>query len=230
MGVIVCLNLRAFLPPGVLTGVSFGLLVLSVFVVLLVSMQSVPAAMGGYSVLFCSGGVDRLSIPACGDACTGVRCSCLLLGELTGDLFEFDFKLGEAFSRLLVLMSGLLSLLGRLRSNAGLDMAPSSCLVGVLVVNSMKSSVVLEMLLLAVVIPRLLVCGIKFSTLVSVTFVTLSSVEPLVASPRLGWILFPGMMLLGGLLSGGVPWTVLTWSIGAGRSLLGDARPCWPMD
>ena len=70
------------------------------------------------------------------------------------------------------------------------------------------TSVLLEMLLLAVVIPRMLVCGIKFSTLVSVTFVTLSSVEPLVASPRLGWILFPGMKLFGGLLSDRVPWTV----------------------
>ena len=130
-----------FLPPGVLTGVSFGLLVLSVFVVLLVSMRSVPAAMGGFGVSFGSGWVDRLSIPATGDACTGVRCSCWLLGELTGNLFEIGVKLWEVLStdgtgplgcgsvssvgltfggfyrlillsRLLILMPRLLSLLG----------------------------------------------------------------------------------------------------------------------
>ena len=111
------------------------------FVVLLVSIRLVSAKVGGFGVTFSYGGVVRLSIPATGDACTGVRCSCWLLGELTGDLFEFGVKLGEAFStdgtgplvcgsvssvgltfggflrlipwsRLLILMSSLLSLLG----------------------------------------------------------------------------------------------------------------------
>ena len=59
LGVNVSINLRACLPPGVLAGVSFVL----------------PAAMVGYSASFFSGGVDRLSVPATGDACTGVHCS-----------------------------------------------------------------------------------------------------------------------------------------------------------
>ena len=66
--------------------------------------------------------------------------------------------------------------------------------------------------------------------LVSVAFVELSSVVPLVPSTQLGWILFPGLLLFGGLLSGMVPWAVLTGSMGAGRLLRGNARPCWPMD
>ena len=122
-------------------------------------------------------------------------------------MFGIDFKLGEAFSRLLVLMSRLLSLLGRVISNTGLGKAPSSCLVGVLVVITVKSSVLLEMMLLAIVGPRLLVSGTKWSALVSAKFVALSSVELLVASPGLGCVKFPGMVLLVLLLSGWVSWT-----------------------
>ena len=61
------------------------------------------------------------------------------------------------------------------------------------------------MLLLAVAGPRLLVCGFKFLTLVSVTLVTLSSVEPLVPLLRLGRVPVPGVTLIGVLLSGRVP-------------------------
>ena len=56
---------------------------------------------------------------------------------------------------------------------------------------------------------KLLVCGTKFSALVSVTIVTLSSVEFLLPFPGLGRVPVPGMMFIGALLSGGVPWTVI---------------------
>ena len=56
---------------------------------------------------------------------------------------------------------------------------------------------------------RLLVCGTKFSTLVSVTLVTLSSVESLLPLPGLGRVPVPGVTFIGALLSGGVPWTVI---------------------
>ena len=54
----------------------------------------------------------------------------------------------------------------------------------------MKSSMMFDVLILVVTLPRLLACGIKVSTLVFVAFATLSSVVPFVPSARLGWLLF----------------------------------------
>ena len=116
-GVSAPTNLRDCFPPGVLVGDGFVL----------------PAAMEGYSVSFLSGGVDRSLVPATGGARDGVCCSCMLLGVVARGWFGVGFKLGEAVSRLLVLMSRLLCLPGRAISNTGSVNAPSSCLVGVLV-------------------------------------------------------------------------------------------------